>query len=146
MLPRKVFGDRMKEARTRLGVSQASVARYLTKRLDYKVDASALSRIEGADRKVRLDEAVLIAEVLQVPLAELIAAPGDVRLARIDEVRASLRGAEAARDDALAEMEGWRDKVAELEEELRLLEDEQEAEEKAEIEKELLDDLNSKLP
>lgn len=140
-LPRHAFASRMREVRSQLGISQIAVARYLTERLDYTVDSSAISRIEAGDRRiVRLDEAVLIAEVLQVPLSELLNPQGTSLLAQIDDVHHRLRGAQDALDASLAEVENRREVVEQLTVELEALESQEQAEEKAAVERDLVEE------
>lgn len=71
-LPGKVFARRLREERERAGVTQAALAQRLTDLLDHRIDASAISRIEKCERSVRLDEAVILAETLQVSLSSLL--------------------------------------------------------------------------
>jgi transcriptional regulator with XRE-family HTH domain len=69
---REIFARRLYEERARVGVSQATLADHLSQSLGVKVAASAVSRIESRDRAVRLEEAVLMAERIGVPLADLL--------------------------------------------------------------------------
>lgn len=71
-LPGDVFARRLLEERRRAGVSQAALADYVSQRLGRDLAASAVSRVETLDRAVRLDEAVLMAEKIGVPLADLL--------------------------------------------------------------------------
>lgn len=69
--PDERFGEGVSEARALRGLSQKGLAAALTSR-GFKVDASAVSRIEGGTRAVRLSEALIIANVLGVDLAVLL--------------------------------------------------------------------------
>lgn len=84
-LPGEIFARRLREYRLHLGLSQAWLAEYLTERLDYEVASSAISRMESHGRAVRLDEAVLLAEALGVPLTTLLGEEDsrEARLARL---------------------------------------------------------------
>jgi transcriptional regulator with XRE-family HTH domain len=68
----KVFARRMRDERTRSGVSQAVLAERMSTLLGYGVDSSSVTRIENGGRGLRLDEAVAIAHVLGVPMAALL--------------------------------------------------------------------------
>jgi transcriptional regulator with XRE-family HTH domain len=78
------FAQRMRDIRNLQGISQKVLADKVTERLGYAVDPTAVTRMEknvgdlailrmekGA-RMIRLGEAVAIAEVLGVPLSELL--------------------------------------------------------------------------
>jgi transcriptional regulator with XRE-family HTH domain len=88
-LPGPIFARRLRDERGRAGVSQAALADHLTATLYHRVDASAISRMEKGDRPARLDEAVVIAEKLGVPLATLLR-DRDAIDERIDELRSQL--------------------------------------------------------
>lgn len=61
------FGRLVRESRQTAKLSQADVSAALARR-GLSLDGSAISRIESGDRSVRLSEAALIAEVLEIPL------------------------------------------------------------------------------
>lgn len=69
---RQVFARRVREERERTGLSQAEFARQLSVALDWEFDPSSVTRVEQATRGVKLEEAVAIAEVLDVPLAAMV--------------------------------------------------------------------------
>lgn len=71
-LPGQTFARRLREERGRVGLSQAALADRLAEVLNQKIDASAITRIEKYERAVRLDEAVVIAELLDVPLEAML--------------------------------------------------------------------------
>jgi transcriptional regulator with XRE-family HTH domain len=106
--PGQTFARRLREERTRAGLSQAALAERLTALLGQKVDASAITRIEKHERAVRLDEAVVIAELLDLPLPAMLRDSESV-----DEQVAELR-----RDLSLAQ---WR--ASQAEEELQQAQD-----------------------
>lgn len=101
-LPGQTFARRLREERGRVGLSQAALADRLAEVLNQKIDASAITRIEKYERAVRLDEAVVIAELLDVPLEAMLHDRESV-----DDQIAELR-----RDLSLAQ---WRAKQAEEE-------------------------------
>lgn len=136
----ETFRRRLREERERAGISQMELARRMTERLSSRIDSTTITRMEKGERTVRLDEAVVAAEALQLPLSELLSAHGASLLARIDDLRFSLKGAQAALDAASAEVESRRERVEELSMELEELEGQEQAEYKAEVEKELLED------
>lgn len=103
-LPGQTFARRLREERVRTGLSQAALANRLAEVLNQKVDTSAITRIEKYDRAVRLDEAVVIAELLEVPLQAMLHDRESVG----DQI------AELRRDLSLAQ---WR--VSQVEEELQ---------------------------
>jgi transcriptional regulator with XRE-family HTH domain len=100
--PGQTFARRLREERIRAGLSQATLAERLAELLNQKVDASAITRIEKHERAVRLDEAVVIAELLDLPLPAMLRDSESV-----DEQVAELR-----RDLSLAQ---WRASQAEEE-------------------------------
>lgn len=71
-LPGQIFAFRLREERVRAGLSQAALADRLAEVLNQRVDASAITRIEKHERAVRLDEAVVIAELLGVRLETML--------------------------------------------------------------------------
>lgn len=71
-LPCDTFARRLRQERERLRISQAELANRIAAILGQNVDATAITRIEQQTRAVRLDEAVAVAEALDVPLQVLI--------------------------------------------------------------------------
>jgi len=71
-LPGDLFARRLRQERERLGVSQAELARRMTTRLGNNVESTAITRIEQQTRAVRLDEAVIAADSLGIPLLALL--------------------------------------------------------------------------
>lgn len=112
--PWKTFARRMREERLRSGVHQSVLAGRISERLDHRVDTSAVSRIEGGGRPVRLDEAVVIADVLEVPLSWLLEGLDAVD-ERIDELRHELIQARDAVVGYEGELQRARASVATIE-------------------------------
>ncbi|WP_155838699.1 helix-turn-helix domain-containing protein [Arthrobacter castelli] len=81
-LPSDIFVRRLRTERERTQVSQAELARRMAEVLETNVDPSAVTRIEQKLRAVRLDEAVAMASVLNIDIAELLSddAPTDNEL------------------------------------------------------------------
>src|SRR5699024_9537149 len=102
-----VFARRIREERQRAGITQAALAERLGGVLDRTIDPSAVARAEKHQRTVRLDEAVAIADVLEMPLSALLRdrervdeeiaeqrqALGEAQW-RVDEARAALQQAQ----------------------------------------------------
>ncbi|MGW8483584.1 helix-turn-helix domain-containing protein [Microbacterium sp. NPDC055903] len=68
----ETFARRIREERQRAGLSQAAVAARLSELVGRTIDHSAVARSEKHERPVRLDEAVALAEILEVPLTSLL--------------------------------------------------------------------------
>jgi transcriptional regulator with XRE-family HTH domain len=75
MLISKIFMRRLREARERRGWSQAELAKRVTA-LGHSLDKTAVTRIEGDNRKVTLDDAAALAATLDVPLLALLLPEG----------------------------------------------------------------------
>lgn len=71
----QAFGQAVRAHRAQKGWSQRQLAELLEP-VGIDVDASAVSRIEKGTRAVRLSEAVILAQVLDVPLETLLVPPG----------------------------------------------------------------------
>ena len=85
----EIFARRLNEERQRAGLSQAALAARITDMIGRSIDPSAIARAEKCERAVRLDEAVAIADVLQVPLTSLLR-DRDAIDDEIDELRRDL--------------------------------------------------------
>lgn len=72
----KVFGERIRQARERLGISQEELARLISK------DQAAISEYENGKRKLSAVDLPALAEVLEVPL--LYFYEGEVTLYDLD--------------------------------------------------------------
>ena len=71
-LPSDVFAQRVRHERTRQKLSQAALASRVSALLGSNLDPTTVTRIEKNERVVRLDEAVAIAQALDVPLSLLV--------------------------------------------------------------------------
>ncbi|MGH3976134.1 MAG: helix-turn-helix domain-containing protein [Pseudonocardiaceae bacterium] len=71
-VPSRIFAQRLRQERESAGFSQAEFAELVSERLSSKIDPSAITRIEGLARTVKLDEAVAMADVLRLPLGALL--------------------------------------------------------------------------
>ena len=71
-LPSDIFARRLRAERERQNLSQGELARRMATILGTNVDPTAITRIEQQTRAVRLDEAVAMATILDVPLTSLI--------------------------------------------------------------------------
>ncbi|MGO2312770.1 helix-turn-helix domain-containing protein [Brachybacterium tyrofermentans] len=133
-----MFAERLRTERIRVGLSQTELARKLTESVGYAVDGSSITRMEGGQRRVRLVEAVAIAEELGVPLASLLSNEG-VLDAQMDEVSVALADAQA--ELSAAEQEGQRRRavVERLQEELDSLQRQADDESLAEAERDAED-------
>ncbi|KAA1426473.1 helix-turn-helix domain-containing protein [Nocardioides antri] len=114
--PEEVFAARVRSERERQGLSQARVADRM-RLVGVDIDATAITRIERGERRVRLNEAVALAQALQLELQELVMPDAGsleeqlkraVEVAQRAEVAATYWGEEArlARD-RLVRIEQW---------------------------------------
>lgn len=71
-LPSDIFARRLRAERERQSLSQVELARRMATILGANVDPTAITRIEQQTRAVRLDEAVAMATILEVPLTSLV--------------------------------------------------------------------------
>lgn len=77
-LPGDLFARRLRQERQRQQISQAELARRTAEILQTSLDPSAITRIEQRTRTVRLDEAVAVAQALDVPLVTLLEVGAEV--------------------------------------------------------------------
>lgn len=70
-----IFARRVRDVRKQAEMTQAQLAARMTS-AGYKIDNTAISRIESGDRPVSIGEAVHLAGFLGVPLVELVTDPG----------------------------------------------------------------------
>src|SRR5579859_7645640 len=92
--PERILAAQARAYREKLGMTQAEVAREMSAR-GPAMRQSTIAKIEGGQRPVRVNEAVMLAAVLRVPLADLLAGPGqqdrgDALAAARDEEREML--------------------------------------------------------
>ena len=66
------FAEAMRDARTKKGWSQRKLAEELEAASGLKLDPSAMTRMENNQRDLKLDEAVAIARVLDIPIATVL--------------------------------------------------------------------------
>lgn len=85
----ETFARRLTEERQRAGLSQAALAARITDVIGRSMDPSAVARAEKHERAIRLDEAVAIADVLQLPLT-LLLRDRDAIDGEMDELRRDL--------------------------------------------------------
>jgi transcriptional regulator with XRE-family HTH domain len=111
--PEAVFAGRVRERRDFLGMSQAELARGLGM-LGVTLDATAITRLEKGDKRVRLDEAVAICLILGLDLQEVIAPhPGDLT-EQLDRADIAEANAEYAVNFWTRELEAARTRAADL--------------------------------
>lgn len=70
-----IFARRMRAVREESGMTQQQVADLMA-RSGGKIHRSTVGKMENGDRPVTIDEAVQVAAILGVPLAELVTEPG----------------------------------------------------------------------
>jgi len=71
----ETFARRAREERMSAGLSQSALAERVTELIGRSIDHSALAKLERHQRRASLDEALAIAEILDVPLAALLDDP-----------------------------------------------------------------------
>ncbi|WP_119697612.1 helix-turn-helix domain-containing protein [Microbacterium halotolerans] len=83
--PADVFARRLRHEREVKRISQSELARRLSDRTGTGVSATAITKIESGDRSVRIDEAVYLAEILDVPLSALLSdrGPDEIRMSEL---------------------------------------------------------------
>lgn len=101
-VPSRIFAQSLRQERDSAGLSQAEFAELVSERLTSKIDPSAITRIEGLARTVKLDEAVAMADVLKLPLsALLVEGDADAHLSQqIKHYRREKAALEAVHDKA----------------------------------------------
>ena len=67
---RHLFGTRMKAERVHAGMTQVELAKRIDDEFEIKLDTSGITRIEAGQREPRLSEALAIAEILGLELAD----------------------------------------------------------------------------
>ncbi|PFG69112.1 helix-turn-helix protein [Propionibacteriaceae bacterium ES.041] len=119
--PGAVFARRLREQRRASRMTQTELARRLSALLGTTLDASAITKIESGDRAVRLDEAVYIAQILEMPLAALLSGM-DPDEARLQELRHELQIRQWREMAADSELRQAMSAVAEVTQEIERLE------------------------
>lgn len=89
--PSDTFIATMRKIRKSLGLTQAELAAHVSEHLGRTIDGPTMTRIETGQRPLKLDEAVAIAKVLQVPLCEMLPAEFTIteELAALEHKRAA---------------------------------------------------------
>jgi len=106
VLPGAVFARRLRQEREDANISQADLARRISERLGTTIDPSAITRIERKERAVRLDEAVIAAEALRLPLSALLVdSPEEEIDHAIQQYLLQLTEAEAAWEKSRADIQ-----------------------------------------
>lgn len=99
--PEQAVGRRMRFLRNSRGLSQTALADRMTS-LGVKVDGSAVTRMERGTRTITVNEAVTIAEALDVSLTLLLRAPSEpeeeLMIARQDAIDLSRQAVVVAAD------------------------------------------------
>lgn len=108
----QTFGGAVKELRVRLGWSQQTLAEKLTA-AGLSMDTSGVSRMEKGTRALRLSEALMVADALDVDLARLIR-PREVldAVARLEDEERDLRDRYRGAVENLGYMLGLREDLA----------------------------------
>lgn len=119
--PAKVFAQRLRAQRRAAGVSQAELARRLSALLGSRVVPTMITKIEGGDRAVRLDEAVFAAQALEVPLAALVSERDPVEV-RLEELRREVAEQEARMAGAEREHQQAQLRIIDLQRQIEQLE------------------------
>jgi transcriptional regulator with XRE-family HTH domain len=70
--PESTFANKLRELREERGLSQSQLAAALADKHGITLDPTAITRLEGGSRSVRLDEAVAIADVLRATLPQML--------------------------------------------------------------------------
>jgi transcriptional regulator with XRE-family HTH domain len=66
------FGDRVRERRDTIGISQRRLSELLVEKTGVRLDPSAVTRIETGQREPKLSEALAIAQVLGTDIEDLV--------------------------------------------------------------------------
>jgi transcriptional regulator with XRE-family HTH domain len=66
------FANKLRELREEKGLSQSQLAAALAAKHGINLDPTAITRLEGGSRSLRLDEAVAIADVLGATLPQML--------------------------------------------------------------------------
>lgn len=97
------FATRLRQERERAGITQAELAQRIADRKGTKFDSTTITRIEKQIRGVRLEEAMLAADALGLPLTSLLV--DDAESAFAESIQENLELLAQAQDD-------WRDAQA----------------------------------
>jgi transcriptional regulator with XRE-family HTH domain len=99
--PSDIFRARMREVRQQKGWTQEELAVRASGCGVKKLDASAITRLEGGQRGATLDDAIAIAAALGVNLLELVSASPETEMrAFVESVRVRVAEAREKAEDA----------------------------------------------
>lgn len=115
------FARRLREERSRVGMSQTALAAHIAELTSHSIDGTAVTRIEQSRRAVRLDEAVAAAAALEVPLMALVTEESDVE-ARLRVLRSKVDQQESRARTAEWEIQQAQSTIADLNREIEQLE------------------------
>lgn len=118
---RATFARRLREERERAGLSQSALAEQLSAALGSAFDSSTVTRIEKASRSVKIEEAVVMASVLGLELADLVTEGGAVA-ARGRELRRELERQQGRAEAAIHEHQQATSAIIHIEQQLEGLE------------------------
>ena len=107
----RAFGARMRQARERAGISQEHLSSNLVLMHDVHWHQTTVGKIESGGRPIRLSEAVAVADLLHVPLAELVYDSAD-DTPRIDRVALAYAELARVRQDIDAQLTRLRGEMA----------------------------------
>lgn len=119
--PEARFARRLREERRAARMTQADLAARVSELRGSALDSSAITRLERAERSVRLDDAVYLAEALGVPLASLLS-DGEEHDRRLAQLRFELGHAKWREAQALEQLEQARSDAAAIEGQIAELE------------------------
>jgi 8-oxo-dGTP diphosphatase len=96
--PEQVFAGRLREAREAHQMTQAELSRQLDAKHGVKIDPTSIARMENGKRMIRFNEAVAIADILDMRVTDLIQ-PENVTTMDPEELRAEVTRVQAELDD-----------------------------------------------
>jgi transcriptional regulator with XRE-family HTH domain len=82
--PEELFARRLRDQRRAAGMTQAGLARLLSRLQGSELNTTAITKMESGDRAIRLNEAVYIAHILNLPLEPMVAPEDQATLRRIE--------------------------------------------------------------
>ncbi|OFL67445.1 MULTISPECIES: helix-turn-helix transcriptional regulator [unclassified Brevibacterium] len=82
--PEELFARRLRDQRRAAGMTQAGLARLLSRLQGSELNTTAITKMESGDRAIRLNEAVYIAHILDLPLEPMVAPEDQATLRRIE--------------------------------------------------------------
>ena len=85
--PEELFARRVRAQRKAAGLTQTALVERVSRLLGTTFNATAITKIETTGRMIRLNEAVVIAHALDVPLSYLVADEDEGALRRLELTR-----------------------------------------------------------